>query len=275
MLPPMRIWHQSMTELDHNPVYRAALQGHVDRVAGPGTEVVLHGLAPGTYGAASPADVLRYPVLYHRTLGQVLPLFERAESEGFDAVAIGSYSEPYLREARSMLAIPVVSMAESTLLTGASIARRSGLVTISVEIAWMARDIVSANRLEDRVAGVWTIVPAVNEAQLGRAFAEPAQIMAAFTAAARTAIAAGADVIIPAEGVLNELVVAQGLTEIDGVCVMDAVGVVIAHAQMLATLAARTGLHAGRRWHYPKPPADVLAQLAEDGPAAARSSKSS
>lgn len=274
MLRPMRIWHQSMTELDHNPAYRAALQSHVDRVAGPGTEVVLHGLAPGTYGAA-PADVLRYPVLYHRILGQVLPLFERAESEGFDAVAIGSYSEPFLREARSMLDIPVTSMAESTLLTGASIARRSGLVTISAEIAWMARDIVSANRLEDRVAGVWTIVPAINEAQLGRAFAEPAQTLAAFTAAARTAIEAGSDVIIPAEGVLNELVVAHGLTEIDGVCVMDAVGVVIAHAQMLATLAARTGLHAGRRWHYPKPPAGVLAQLAEGGPAAATSSKSS
>ena len=261
MLRDMRIWHQSMNELDRYPVYRETLQAHLDRVCDPDTEVVLHGLVPGTYGSAAPAEVLVYPVLFHRVLGQVLELFQRAQDEGFDAIAIGSYTEPFVREARSMLDIPVASMAESTLLTGCSVARRSGLVTISSEVAWMVDTIVAANRLEDRVAGVWTIEPAVNEAELARAFTEPERVLASFATAARAAIAAGADVLIPAEGVINELLVARGVTEIDGVCVMDAVGVAVLHARLLATLAARTGLHAGRRWHYPKPPARVLDQL--------------
>ena len=75
--------------------------------------------------------------------------------------------------------------------------------------------------------------------------------------------------IIPAEGVIAELLVAQGVTEIEGVCVMDSVGAVVLHAQMLAALRARTGLHPGRRWHYPKPPTELLRQLDERGPGAA------
>lgn len=262
MLPNMRIWHQSMNELDRYPVYREALQAHVNRVADPGTEVVLHGLEPGTYGSAAPAEVLVFPGLFHRILSQILPAFEQAEADGFDAIAIGSYSEPFVREARSLLDIPVASMAESTLLTGCSVARLSGLVSISSDVAWMARNIVTANRLEDRVAGVWTVDPAVNESQLARAFDEPDDVLASVRNAARAAIAAGADVIIPAEGVINELLVAEKITEIDGVCVMDAVGVVVLHAEMMAKLSSRTGLHAGRRWHYPKPSAEVLQQLA-------------
>ena len=257
----VRIWHQSMTEIDRFPVYREALQRHVDRVASPGTEVVLHGVAPGTYGDAPPAHVLVYPALFHRALGQVLDLFQQAQDEGYDAVAIGSYTEPFLREARSMLDIPVASMAESTLLLACSTARLSGLVTISAEVAWMARRIVAAHDLEDRVAGVWTIDPPVTEEQLSRAFAEPEAVLPSVRAAIDTAIAAGADVIIPAEGVISELLVDQGVTEVDGVCVMDSVGAVVLYAELLVALRERTGLHPGRRWHHPKPPAELLAQL--------------
>jgi hypothetical protein len=98
---------------------------------------------------------------------------------------------------------------------------------------------------------------------VSRAVAEPDVVLAAVRRAVDEAIAAGADVIIPAEGVIAELLVAQGVTEIEGVCVMDSVGAVVLHAQMLATLRSRTGLHPGRRWHFPKPPNELLQQLDE------------
>ncbi|WP_406516337.1 hypothetical protein OH809_39465 [Streptomyces sp. NBC_00873] len=44
---------------------------------------------------------------------------------------------------------------------------------------------------------------------------------------------------------------------------MDGVAVVLNHAVVLARLRQRTGLHAGRRWDYRRPPAALLAQLRE------------
>lgn len=258
----MRIWHQSMNEIDGYPVYRDALQSHVDRVAGPGVEVVLHGVAPGTYGSAAPAQVLVHPTLFHRIASQLLDRVEQAEAEGFDAVAIGSFSEPFLRALRSAVDIPVASMAESALLTSCTVGRLSGLVTISDDVAWMVRQIVRDNELGARVAGVWTVHPDVTEADLAAAFDAPDAVLASFTASAREALAAGADVIVPAEGVINELLVAQGVVEIDGAPVLDAVGTVVLHAKMLAELRERTGLHAGRRWHHRRPAAVLLEQLA-------------
>ena len=42
----MRLWHQSFAQLDKLPVYRAALEEHLKKVAAPGTEIVMHGMAP-------------------------------------------------------------------------------------------------------------------------------------------------------------------------------------------------------------------------------------
>jgi carboxylate-amine ligase len=47
----MRIWHQSFSDLDRAPIYRATLARLADAVMPAGDEVVLHGLRPGTYGS--------------------------------------------------------------------------------------------------------------------------------------------------------------------------------------------------------------------------------
>ena len=45
----MKIWHQSFTVLDDLPAYREAMERHIRKVVLPDTEVVLHGMRPGTY----------------------------------------------------------------------------------------------------------------------------------------------------------------------------------------------------------------------------------
>jgi allantoin racemase len=103
--------------------------------------------------------------------------------------------------------------------------------------------------------------PPVNEVELVAMFADPAPFVASFTEQARAAITERADVIIPAEGVLNELLFAAGLREVDGVSVMDCVGVTLLYAELLAKLHATTGLHAGRRWEYAKAPEEITSHL--------------
>src|SRR5689334_14413693 len=110
----MRIWHQSMTVLDDYGFYAETIARHARASVADDTQVVLHGLRPGTYAGLAPVEVLKHPYPYHVILDQALENCFQAQQEGFDAVALASYSEPFLREARSLVDIPVASLAEST-----------------------------------------------------------------------------------------------------------------------------------------------------------------
>jgi allantoin racemase len=257
----LRIWHQSMAELDVFPAYRDALGAHLHRLVGDQAEVVLHGAAPGTYDGVPPIDVLNYPFAFHTLLQQMLENAIRAEDEGYDAFVISSYTEPFLTEARAAVDIPVVAMPESTLLTACSVAKQSAIITVGPEIGWLARGIIERHGLQARVAGIFPVSPPVSEPAIVRSFDDPSALLTSFHTAAAAAIEAGADVLIPAEGILNEVCVAHGLRDIDGVSVMDAVGVAFEHALMMCRLRAGTGLHAGRRWTYRRPPAETMARL--------------
>ncbi|OAF07237.1 hypothetical protein AYJ54_18105 [Bradyrhizobium centrolobii] len=257
----MRIWHQSVTELEALPHYADSLSRRFAAVAGPGVEVVLHGVPIGTYGSSSPAQALEYPRERSRIADVVLAQVERAEAEGFDAVMIASFAEPALREARAALDIPVTSMMESCLLAGCSVAPLIGIVTISPAGARMLREGVDRHQLNARVAELVSLDPAFNEFDLQRAFDEPDKVRAAFEIAARKAIEAGADVIVPGEGVLNELAAHLGIRELDRVAVMDATALTLTHTEMLVRAYQGSMLRTGRRWGYPKVPADLRHSL--------------
>lgn len=253
----LRLFYQSMSDIQQYPKYRSALVEHGSVVLDPTTEIDIHGVRPNTYGGLAPVEVLKYPYVYHVLLEQVLGNCIRAEERGYDAIVLGSYSEPFLREARCAVDIPVVSMAESTLLVACSVSAKAGLVTVSKDIAWMTERLVGKHHLEARVAAVRVLEPAVTEEDLIAAFADPDLVLTAFAAAARRAIADHADVIIPAEGVLNELLVENGIRDIDGVSVMDCVGVTLLFAEMMTRLRVNTGLKVGRRWEYPMASAEI------------------
>ena len=56
------------------------------------------------------------------------------------------------------------------------------------------------------------------------AYADPAPLLEAFRAAARKAIADGANVIVPGEGPLNVFLADQGVSRVDDVPVLDSLG---------------------------------------------------
>ncbi|TWB87763.1 Asp/Glu/hydantoin racemase [Bradyrhizobium macuxiense] len=253
----MRIWHQSVTELEALPHYAESLARRFAAVAGPGVEIVLHGVPIGTYGTSSPAQALEYPRERTRVANVVLGQVERAEREGFDAVMIASFAEPALREARAVLDIPVTSMMESCLLAGCSVAPLIGIITISPAGARMLRECVDRHQLHTRIVGIVSLDPAFDEFDLQRAFGEPEKVRAAFESAARKVINAGADVIIPGEGVLNELVAHLDIRDLDRVGVIDATALTLMHTEMLVRAYQRSVLRTGRRWAYPKVPADL------------------
>ncbi len=259
----IRIWHQSVNELEHLAVYKRALEAHAAEVLGSEAEVNVQGLPSGSYGGASATAVLGNAYAYHRILGRVIDNAIAAERMGFDAFVIGSFSEPFLREIRSAVDIPVASLTESGLLVGCSLGRYVALVSNAPAVQWMTKTAVDKHGLGSRVLDVVALDPPLDEPALAAAYADPEPVIASFAAAAERLVAQGADVIIPAEGVLAELLVRHGVREIAGASVMDVFGVAWAYALMQARLWSKTGLRVGRSWHYRRDDLALVARLSE------------
>jgi len=230
---PVRIWHQSITALDGLGAYRAALARRLPGLVRPGTEVVLHGLPAACYGERPPAEVLRDPGRREQLHALFLAEVCRAQDEGFDAVACMTFAEPHLAEARRRLSIPVVSTLESSLRAGCAQAARLGLVTLGPGSVARLGEKVAGHGRGERVAGIFPLEPAMDEVRLLNGFEEPGPVVAAFAAAARAAIAAGADAVIPAEGVLGEVLAAAGVRRVDAARVIDGAAVTLADAERL------------------------------------------
>ena len=257
----MRIWHQSTTEIDSLGVYRDTLVAHAKVVLGNDVSLSVHGMPTGRYRGRAPSDALGNAMLHHVILEPVMANVLQAEKEGYDAFVIGSFSEPFLRELRSAVDIPVISITEASLFVACSLGKYVAAVSNAPTTAWMTRLSVESHGMDARVLEVTAIDPPLHEPALAAAFREPAEAIACFRAAAIKAINAGADVIIPAEGMLAELLWANGVREIEGAAVVDVFGTSWAYADMLVRLRRTSGMQVSRRWHYQRPDPDYLREL--------------
>lgn len=255
-----RIWHQSFTDLSSMPLYATTLDAHAQRVLPTEVQVELHGLRPGTYAnGVAPIDAIKYRYLEFLNETQLCEAALTAEREGFDAVAIGCFFDPALRAARSVVDIPVVGLAESCMLTACSLGRAFGVVTLCGDESANLLDLARSYGLDGRMAAVVGLEPAIDEFALEGGAEQAQQILRNVERACRRAIDAGAEVVIPGDGVLNEFLVRQQCTRVGKVPVLDSIGVLFHHAEMLVRLQRSTGLTVSRRQFYARPPADMLA----------------
>ncbi len=250
-----------MIELHELGAYKASLEGHARKILEPPQSVEVHGMPKGAYRGRPPTAALSNAFAHHRILDPVLDNAVRAEQEGFDVFVLGSFSEPFLRELRSAIDIPVVSVAEATMLVACSIGRHAAPISNDPAIAWLVRQSIELHGLQSRIQTPLSIEPPLDERQLADAFSSPSRLIQSFTETARRAIEGGADVIIPAEGVLSEFLHGQGITSIDQVPVMDSFGVAWAYAAMMAGLRSKTGLSVSRKRHYRRDDAKLIRDL--------------
>jgi len=260
--PPIRIWHQSMTDLERLAGYNAMLGDHARRICGPELAVDLHGLLPESYPpGVAPVALTQYRWAHHLLNVQIVENAMRAEAEGYAAVAISCFVDPALDLARSAVDIPVVSSCETALLVASVIGDSFGLITIDPSMVLILRELVSRYGYDDRVRDVVTLDPAVDEFELDQAFTGNGPLIDRFLKEGRKLVAQGADVIIPAEGVLNTVLVRSGIRDIDGVPVLDSYGSLLRFADMLIKLRQLCGLTVSRRGRYAKPPKHLVDHL--------------
>jgi allantoin racemase len=256
-----RIWHQSVNELDELGAYKQALEAHARDILGDEAQIDVQGLPPGSYRGGSATAVLGNAYVYHRILARVMENAIAAERAGYDAFIIGSFSEPFLREIRSAVDIPVASLTESALLVGCSLGRYLALISNAPAVQWMSRTAVEKHHLGARVLDVVSLDPPLDEPALARAYADSERVIASFTATAQKLVARGADVIVPAEGVMAELLIQHGVRFVAGAPVLDVFGVVWAYARMQLRLWHKTGLRVGRSWHHRRDDPALIAQV--------------
>lgn len=253
----MRIWHQSMTDITTLPEYAATLKLHAKVVCADDTEVDIHGVMPGTYPKGTPPiEAIVNPWVDKMIASQIIRNAVVAEREGYDAVAISCFFDPGLREARSLVKIPVVSLCETALLIGTAMGGRFGLIGLGAEQVFVLNELAARYGATGRIAVTLPLVPGVSEDELESIHGGGGDLVERVDAVAREAVAKGADVIIPAEGVLNTALMRRGVTTLAGVPVMDAYGTLLAHAEMLVRLQKTTGMQVSHSGFYKGPDAD-------------------
>ena len=244
----IRIWHQSFTVLSDLSAYGEALRAHFSRVARPDTEIILHGMRPGTYRSNYPGEDIKHAGMQYLHGLQFISAGVEAERQGFDAYAISTLPEPALREVRALIDIPVVGYGESVMLQACTFGEKFGVLVFISDMKDLIAANVSRHGLERRFAGVHALPFGFND--ILKAFDSPDDLIERFRTSARALISEGADVIIPGEAPLNVLLARSGINEIDGVPVLDSLGCWIKQAETLVDLRRSSGVKPCRRGYF-------------------------
>lgn len=260
MSEPVKVWHQSFTVLNDVPHYRDALQQHLSGAVGPDTEVVLHGMAEGTYPSDYPGSHIGYAYLSGLHREQFVQAALRAQDEGYDAFMIATIPDTGFEEVRTLVDIPVVAFGQTSALSAAQLGDCVGIVNFIEALVPQLRRNFEHYRLDRLVGPIVQVKAAFHD--IMAAFAEPAPLVAAFEAAAREAIGRGANVIVPGEGPLNVFLAGQGIAHVDDVPVLDSLGVLAATAELRARVHRRTGIRPSRRGFFGAQPDRSLVDAA-------------
>lgn len=258
----MRIWVQVFSSRNRNPNFHEALEAHLRSVVDPGTEVEVRGTKKGGLGeqfrffqAIDTPDIMENIVECRAAKGE----------RRYDAFVTLNSTDPALYEAREVLDIPVLGFLETTALAACAMGHKFSLITPNPKFSISYTQKIELYGLEKRLASIEAMnvphLPDYRNAFLDAAAHE--RVMNEFDAAARRAVAAGAEVIIPC-GSHAVLQSRRGVREIEGALVMDGLTVLIKQAETAVKLHQLMGTVVSRKLLYQAPNAQVRELVKRD-----------
>lgn len=243
----MKIWWQSSTPIHRLDDYRNTLTAHLEGVRRAETSVHVSGVDDGSMDLHYNAVV----AINSYSPGGVLNKVMQAEDQGYDAVAIGCFLDPALREARELLSIPVLGLGETCMLMACMYGHRfSGVAFHSKQSQYYDRKAFEYG-LSSRHVPFGDLGIDFNEVQ--KAFSSPGEMTETFVREARRLAAQGAEVILAACATVNAIIRRERITEVDGALVMDCNAVLLKVTEAMAELAHSVGLRASQRLLYQRP----------------------
>lgn len=191
----------------------------------------------------------------------------KAEQKGYDAVVIGCYCDPALREARGVVGIPVVGISEAAMAVAQMIGGRFGVVTVWDNYVPIMEKNLRFYGMEQRAIASRPIryFNMDWESFIGAIEGDSAKLLADFEKVARSCIEDGADVIIAGCGYLGPVLSLLDYRVVRGtkVPVIDCGTVGIITAESMVKLHQHIGLSVSRHVTspYPLPPAKKLTSI--------------
>lgn len=232
---PVTIWFQKHTVEGRLPGLDEAYRRHFAEVARPGTQVQIHTLPARAYAASVPEGLVRYGAAEALFSAYFAVCAARADEQGCDAFIIGASQDPGLQEARALAGIPVLGYGETAVHLAAMTGRTIGFVGFIPDLEEPIRENLRRFGLAHRVRAFEYLrggADLVVEALRG----SPERFLAAFGEAADQVVASGAEIIVPGEGLPNEILWAAGVREHAGAAILDVDGALIKVAELLADL---------------------------------------
>jgi allantoin racemase len=255
----MRLWYQSLTRPTAWAAYNEALRTVLDAAKDDGTSIEVHGIEKrGGVG-----DQYRY--LEFIEAQEVLENVERASREGFDAFLIGNIGDPGLREAREISDMPVLGLCETSTHLANMMAGNFSIITGNQKHAPRIIENITRYGLREKLFAVrrMTVDRLVD---LNEAFVDPAAgkaLIGEFLAAASANVEEGAELVIPAVGVLMVLLARHGIHEVSpGIPILNGVTALVKMGEAAVKMRKLFGgSWTSRRAMYAAPPMDQIDEL--------------
>lgn len=256
----MRLWHQSLTEVDRLPAYADAMQDHFRKVGSTDTSVDLHGMDPGTYPSRYPGEDIRYlgAQAFHSV--QILRNVVQAEAEGYDAFLLMTLPEPVLEECRSLVDIPVVGYGQSAMYLANMLGRRFAVFAMITELVPLYEDNMKKHGMGGR--GNLVVPFSLPFDSVVAGFEDPTEVVGEVSRLAGELAKEGIDVIIPGEAPVAAVLAQAGLTRVGEVPIVDGLGATLQFAEMMVRLRERSGQQVSRTSYYTwRPPSERIAEI--------------
>lgn len=248
----MRIWFQKHVSIGKVPALDAGYETHAKRVVRPGTEIVFHGTPKETYEGNFPDRYAQHTFTETMFTNYFLSRVIEAEKSGYDAFIIGTAPDIGLRDAKSIVDIPVIGYSEASMHIASMLGSRFSYIGF-VNMAERHVENARIYGLGERI-GPWARVQATTQIVQDAIEGWPDAYLDAFHVAARKVIEQGTNVLIPNEGLTNEIVYHQGISQVDGVPIVDSHAVTFKMAEMLVDLRKTSGMMVSRQgYYYAKP----------------------
>ena len=255
----MKLWYQSMSRQKAWSDYNKALRGILDRVKDPGTEIEVHGITR----IGGVADQFHY--LDYLESGEVMTNVQVAMKRGFDAFLIGNIGDPGLKSCREIANIPVLALCETSLHLACQMGRNFSLVTINEKFTPRILDNVHYYGLAGRMA-CWNRMKVDRILHLDAGFTDMKarkNIIDQFLKAANANVEAGAEVIIPAGGVVMALLAEAGIHQADrNTPILNGITALVKQAEAVVKInRIMGGNFLSKRLYYAPPSTDQIDEI--------------